>query len=108
MKTDFEKILEAIEILPKTTYRRILGMVPNISISINCFLFHRNVVFFFDPDNSAQLVRIVLLERDNLCAELEWSGDFAGARGCGEEIHLYANSDRCVKIDTSRGSLFIK
>ena len=105
MKSDFQKICEAIQDLKEAPYRRVLQMEPDVSIKLGCFSLYQSIIFAFD---AGKLRYITVMTRRDICAQLEWSGDLVGAKTFGEEIHLYASSDRFAKIDAKQGALYCK
>ena len=105
MKTDFEKIMEVIASVENTTYRRVVDTMPDSKITLDCSLWQRNIEFNFD---SGKLRCVKVINRGHLCAQIEWSGTFAGAVFSDDHLHLYQNDDRYIKIHLEKGILFAK
>ena len=105
MKTDFQKIIKAIEKLSEAPYHRMLEVIPDTKIILGCFSLYQSIEFSFD---GGRLVHITIKTRRDISAQLEWIVDLVGAKTYGEEIHLYANSNRFAKIDVKQGALYCK
>ena len=105
MKTDYQKILDAVEAMEKSTYKRVIDVKSESHIMFASLLWLRTFIFIF---NSGKLCYVQVNDRRSVCAKIEWSGELVGARSEGDKLCLYQNGNGYVCVNFNEGSIFAK
>lgn len=105
VKTDFQKIMEVMESVGNSHYKRVIGLVADTTIVLDCSLWRRNIEFHFE---TGKLKYVRVADRGCLCAQVEWSGILVGAMFKDEYLHLYQDGNGYMRIHLEKGELYAK